>query len=114
MCRNRARSFRRILRRPGSLLVATIALLAAGCTHVYEVNVPPTELPSLAKNPAHVALVLDPGLTGFDLRYEAMGDTFVFPLGAGLEDYAKNVAQTHFREVTVFPTAQQAAGKGDG
>ncbi len=95
------------------LLVPALAALASGCAHTMNVNVKPATLAPCAKLPARVALVLNKDFTEYTHTMHMMGDSFVSRLGPPLQDYAKNVTQHVFTEVSVHPTAAEAAGKAD-
>jgi hypothetical protein len=103
-------------RRPLVARLATSTLLLyfiVGCTHVAQLDIQSSALPSVTKARTNVALVISKEFADFSHEYGSMGDKFVFPLGAGLKDYAKNVAQNRFETVTVVDSATEAAGKFD-
>jgi hypothetical protein len=106
--------------RLGSIITATRLLVLAallcvtpGCTHTMKVKVKPTALAACDKSSARVALVLDKDLTEYKYTRHTMGDSFVSPLGQPLQDYARNVTQHVFTEVSVHPTSAEAAGTAD-
>jgi hypothetical protein len=77
------------------------------------VNVKPATLAACDKSPARIALVLNKDFTEYKHTMSMMGDTYVSPLGPPLQEYAKNVTQHVFSEVSVHTTAAEAAGKAD-
>src|ERR1017187_894458 len=95
------------------LVLPALLCLTPGCTHTMRVNVKPAILAACDKSPARIALVLDKDLTEYKFTRHAMGDSFVSSLGPPLQDYAKKVTQHVFTEVSVYPTAAEAAGKAD-
>ncbi len=90
-----------------------LAAFVSGCAHMMNVNVKPATLAASTKSPARIALVLNKSFTSFTDTRHMMGDTYVSRLGPALEDYAKNVTQNVFGEVSVYPSAAEAAGKAD-
>ena len=95
------------------LLLSALLGLTSGCVHSMRVNVKPTMLPACDKSPAHIALVMDKDFTEYKHTMKMMGDSFVSALGPPLQEYAKNVTQHVFAEVTIHPTAADAVGKAD-
>ena len=95
------------------LVLPALLCLTPGCTHTMRVNVKPATLAACDKSPARIALVLDKDLTEYKYTRHAMGDSYVSPLGPPLQNYAKNVTQHVFTEVSVHPTAAEAVGKAD-
>lgn len=95
------------------LAFAALLCVTPGCTHTMKVNVKPAALAACDKCPARVALVLDKDLAEYKYTRHAMGDSYVSHLGQPIQDYAKNVTQHVFREVSVHATAAEAAGKAD-
>ncbi len=97
-----------------SNLAAVLALcLTSGCAHLMKINVAATQLPPGQKLPHHAALVLNPEFSNYKYEARVMGDKFVYPLGAPLRDYARQVAQASFREIEVVPSAEQAGQTAD-
>ena len=94
-------------------VLAAVLCLAAGCTHTMKTSVKPATLPAVAKSPAKIALVLGKDFTEYKHEMHMMGDTFLSPLGAPLQDYASNVTKHCFSEVTAYSTPTEAAGKAD-
>jgi hypothetical protein len=70
-------------------------------------------LPACDKYPARIALVLNKDLIEYKHTMSMMGDSYVSPLGPPLQEYARNVTQHVFSEVSLYPTAAEAAGKAD-
>jgi hypothetical protein len=95
------------------LVLPALLCLTPGCAHTMRVNVKPATLPACDKSPARIALVLNKDFTEYKHTLSSMGDSYVSPLGAPLQEYAKNVTQHVFSEVSVHPTAAEAAGKAD-
>jgi hypothetical protein len=93
---------------PKTLFCASLLALAAGCAHVMPVAVNLTALPPGEKLPVKAALVLNKDFTEFKHQYGMMGDTFVFPFGAPLKDYALHVAGASFQEVQTASSVEQA------
>jgi hypothetical protein len=95
------------------LVLSGLLCLTPGCAHTMKVNVKPATLPACDKSPARIALVLDKDFTNYMHTMCMMGDSYVSRLGPPLQEYAKNVTQHVFTEVSVHPTAAEAAGKAD-
>lgn len=86
------------------LLVLAALALTTGCTHTTKIRVQPgarLQQPAAGKIPMHVCLVLDPAFSDYEYRFENMGDTWVYPLGATAHEQAISLCQQTFREVTV-------------
>jgi len=93
---------------PNSLASLLLLTLVAGCTHVAPMSVRPTSLPTGEKLLLHATLVLSKDFTEFKQQFSMMGDTFVYPLGEPLGDYARHVTEASFRQVEIAPTVEQA------
>ena len=95
------------------LVLPALLCLTPGCAHTMRVNVKPATLAACDKSPTRIALVLNKDLIEYKHTMSMMGDTYVSPLGPPLQEYAKNVTQHVFSEVSVHTTAAEAAGKAD-
>jgi hypothetical protein len=93
---------------PNSLASLLLFTLVAGCTHVAPMSVSPTNLPVGERLPLHATLVLSKEFTEFKQQFSTMGDTFIYPLGQPLADYARHVTEASFRQVEIAPTLEQA------
>jgi hypothetical protein len=82
-----------------SLAGVCLLALATGCTHMMPVAVQPTALTGDNKLPLHAVLVLNKELTDFKHEYHMEGDTWVYPFGPALQDYARQVAGASLRQV---------------
>ncbi|MCX6906713.1 MAG: hypothetical protein NTY01_01580 [Verrucomicrobia bacterium] len=89
-----------------------IAVLGVGCTHMGKVqpNIAPV-VHGTTKIPANVALVLDRELDGFQYKFNMMGDTWQYPFGPALKDYARNVTSGLFENVSVVSSPAEVSGK---
>ena len=105
-------------------LVSSITLLAylplllvgTGCTHIQRPTIKPTALAESAgvsKIPLRVALVMDPAWTNYTFSFSKMGDTWQYPVGKALVEYARNATGHAFREVAEFSDAAVAANTAD-
>jgi hypothetical protein len=97
-----------ILRTRLSFFAALLGL-GSGCTHLANMAVQPTTLPAGQKLGLHAALVLNQDLADYKHEYHMMGDTWVFPFGPPLEEYARRVAGASFQQVDVAPSEHEAA-----
>jgi hypothetical protein len=97
------------------LLVLAIALASftTGCTHNRRVRVKRFDTQAIAgaKTPVNLALVLDSAFTNFTFVYSLTADTYRLPMGPALTQYATDAAQAACQTVTVYPSAEAAAGK---
>lgn len=84
-----------------------IVLLIGGCPFTARVNVIPTKLSTVEKSPARVALVLTEDFTKYDHRF----DNYDYPIGPALHDYALNLTENRFHEVSVCTNETEAIGK---
>lgn len=97
-----------------AVVLASALLATAGCTHTAKIKVVPTQLPAAqAKLPGRAALVLDEEFNSFQYQFKMMGDTFVYPVGPSLNQYARNVVEHAYSRITVVPTAEAAVGHAD-
>lgn len=96
-------------------LALGLAVFSGACTHNREVRVKRYDAGPLAghENPARLALALDPAFTNYTFVYSMSGDTFKFPMGSVFTQYATDVTRAACREVTVYSSGAEAAGKGD-
>ena len=97
---------------PLALRVSCAVLLLAlvsGCTHTMKVAVKPTTLPVSQKLPHRAALVLNQELADYKYEMKMMGDTWVYPFGPALQDYARDVATHCFENVQIVPSPEQAS-----
>lgn len=86
------------------LMALAVLGLAAGCTHTSKIRVESgarLKNPAATKIPLHIGLVLDPTFSNYEYKFENMGDTWVYPLGAKGQDQAISLCQQTFRDVTV-------------
>ena len=83
--------------------------LTSGCTHLRPVVVNSSNLPSGVVLPHHAALVLDQSLADFKYEFHNAGDTWVYPYGPALTNYARQVVGKCFQQVEVVPSVEQAA-----
>ena len=110
---NNTTRFGLVLAAARMLVLPALLCLTPGCAHTMRVNVKPATLAACDKSPARIALVLNRDFTEYKHTMSMMGDTYVSPLGPPLQEYAKNVTQHVFSEVSVHATAAEAAGKAD-
>lgn len=110
---NNTPRFALVLAAARCLVLPALVGLTSGCAHTMRVNVNPATLAPCEKSPARIALVLNKDFTEYTHTMHMMGDSYVSRLGPPLQDYAKNVTQHVFTEVSVHPTAAEAAGKAD-
>lgn len=99
-----------------ALFGAILCLLGTGCTHVQKPKIQRTTLAAEAKSgalPLKVALVMDAAWTNYTFQFSKMGDTWKYPLGASMIDYARNVTGHSFRQVVEFVSADAAANQAD-
>ena len=93
------------------ICAAIIAAVGTGCTHLYKVEPKMTAVHADTKIQASVALVLDKALEDFHYEYNDMGDTFIFPYGPALKDYARNVTIAVFENVSIVSSPAELSGK---
>jgi hypothetical protein len=91
-----------------SLFAVLLLALASGCTHLMKVVIQPVALPAGQMLPHHVALVLDQEFANYKYEFHRQ-DTYIYPLGAPLQDYARQVAGKTFQQVDVVPSLETAA-----
>lgn len=92
-----------------SLFVVLVVALASGCSHLKAVSVHTTALPDGQLLPHHIALVLDREFADYKHEYHEVGDTFIYPLGGPLQEYATQVAGKSFKQVEVVASLEKAA-----
>lgn len=91
-------------------------MLLVGCTHVQRPAIQTTVLPPetmVQKIPLKVALVMDSNWTNYTFKFGKMGDTWEYPLGGPLMDYARSVSSHSFQEVTESPDASSVPSSAD-
>ena len=75
------------------------------------VDVKRAALAAIPKSPARIALVLDKSFTEYTHEMNMVGDKYVSPLGPALREYARNVTENRFGQVSVHASPEDAAGK---
>lgn len=93
-----------------ALLAVLLPALASGCAHMPSGSVQLSSLPAAQMSSRHVALVLDPALAEYKYEFHR-ADTWVFPLGTPIGNYAQQAVKQCFRQVDVVPTIEQAASQ---
>ena len=91
-----------------SLLCVCLMTLATGCTHMAVISVHPTAMTGDNKLPLHAVLVLNRELIDYKHQYSLEGDTWVFPFGPPLQDYARQTVNASFRQVDEASSADEA------
>jgi hypothetical protein len=84
------------------LCMAALLCQGVGCTHMAKISVTQPAVTVVARQPIAVALVLDPAFCNYQYQVSKMGDKFVWPFGASLCDYARNVTQGVFEHVDLY------------
>ena len=66
-------------------------------------NVMPTAAVERAATPVpiHAALVLDPAFTNYRWSFSSTGDTWEYPMGGRLRQYAEEISRKILKEVTI-------------
>lgn len=101
------KSMRLIFQSSCAVLVLT---LAAGCGVTFSpVLVQQVDLTGGRVLPHHVVLVLNQDLADYKAELRLVGGTDSYPIGAALQDYARNVAGKTFQGVDVVPSEEKAA-----
>jgi hypothetical protein len=93
-----------------SLLAVLILTLASGCgTTMSQVSLKPIRLTGGQVLPHRVVLVINQELAEYKHEFHLVGGTDVYPLGAALQDYARNVTSNSFQAVDIVPSAEKAS-----
>ena len=91
-----------------TLLCFSLWTLGAGCTHMVPISVHPTALAAGDKLPLTAALVINKDLLDYKYEFHMMGDTWLYPFGEPLQDYARRVAGASFQRVEETSSTEKA------
>ena len=93
-----------------SLFALLVLTLASGCG----VTLSPVKVHQFALTegqllPHRAALVLNQELADYTHKFALVGGTDRYPIGAALQEYARNVTTKSFQQIDVVPSEEQAA-----
>ena len=92
----------------GASLCISLLAMATGCTHLAVISVRPTSLPADNKLTLRAVLELSKDLADYKHEYKIGGDTWVFPYGPPLQDYARQAVSASFKQVFEASTSEEA------